>query len=192
MFQILEEYRPFSDIVRLSLHHALDESSTGLSQEDIDSLIHAFDALSTFPDVKPALDAWTENPPSDVYPVIFSNGTQSMVSNAVHNSPDLSPNSGFFKKIVVVDGVKRYKPHPEVYRYLARELGNEMGDLWLVSGNPFDVVGARKMGMQAVWIDRGGKGWVDRLIDGEQGRPTVIVKELREVVDAVMRHRAKQ
>ena len=58
-----------------------------------------------------------------------------------------------------------------------------MGDIWLVSGNPFDVVGAKAMGMKAAWVDRAGSGWADQLVGGDLGRPTV--KGLDAVVDAV-------
>ena len=56
--------------------------------------------------------------------------------------------------------------------------------MWLVSGNPFDVVGARAVGMQAAWVDRAGKGWQDKL----GGEPTVVVRSLEEVADAVANH----
>jgi len=42
--------------------------------------------------------------------------------------------------------------------------------------------------MKAAWVDRAGSGWKDQLIGGEMGRPTVIVKGLGEIVDAVREH----
>ena len=62
-----------------------------------------------------------------------------------------------------------------------------MGEMWLVSGNPFDVVGARAVGMRAVWVDRGGKGWADGLVGGEEWGPTAVVGGLGEVVEVVRR-----
>lgn len=67
-----------------------------------------------------------------------------------------------------------------------------MGSMWLVSGNPFDVVGARAVGMQAVWVDRAGNGWTDQLVQGAVGRPTLIVEGLGEVVDGVEKHTKSQ
>ncbi len=61
----------------------------------------------------------------------------------------------------------------------------QMGEMWLVSGNPFDVVGAKAVGMKAVWVDRGGGGWADGLIEGENGGPDLVVRKLGEVVEAV-------
>ena len=146
----------------------------------------AYDFLSSFPDVAPALDniGRTEG----ITAVVFSNGTERMVSSSVRSSPDLGPHASVFEEIITVEEVHSYKPHPKVYFHLAEKVGkskSEMGDIWLVSGNPFDVVGARAVGMQACWVDRAGNGWTDQLVQGSLGKPTIVVKGLGEVVNAV-------
>jgi 2-haloacid dehalogenase len=144
----------------------------------------AYDSLSAFPDVKPALKKLASN--ANIECVVFSNGTSSMVSNSVHKSNDLSPHSSIFKDIITVDDVKMFKPAPEVYAYLAKyvdKVGHE-SDMWLISGNPFDVVGARACGMQAAWVDRAGNGWQDK--QGDQ--PTAIVQSLEELEQVVQAH----
>lgn len=152
----------------------------------------AYDSLSTFPDVTPALKALVDEP--TITAVVFSNGTNSMVTNSVQSSPDLSPHAGVFTEIVTVEQVKCFKPDPRVYHHLAEKMGKgnseqAMGEMWLVSGNPFDVVGARAVGMQAAWVDRGGAGWTDGLMR-EMVKPTAIVRGLEEVVEAVKRYRS--
>jgi 2-haloacid dehalogenase len=145
----------------------------------------SYDSLSTFPDVAGCLKAVSQD--SGITAVVFSNGTYAMVSSSVKNSPDLAPQSVVFKDIVVVEDVKRFKPDPEVYRYLCKKVGKEgkENEVWLVSGNPFDVVGARSVGLNVAWVDRAGNGWVDSCVEGEKGRPSVIVSSLEEVVSAV-------
>ena len=59
-----------------------------------------------------------------------------------------------------------------------------MGSIWLVSSNPFDVVGAKNAGMKAAWVDRSGKGWVDGL-GGEEGKPDLIVKGVDDAVRGI-------
>ncbi len=184
-----DQFEPFSKTTESSLIHALTDSSVSLPQPAIDSLMKAYDALSTFPDVAPALKTLAST--SGITAVVFSNGTQTMVTNSVTKSPDLAPHAGVFSQFVTVEDVKRFKPHPDVYYHLAQKVGKsrgEMGSMWLVSGNPFDVVGARAVGMQAAWVDRAGVGWTDGLVRGEKGRPTVIVRGLGEVVEVVKRH----
>lgn len=146
--------------------------------------MQAYDNLATFPDVSPALERVNTNP--TLTAVVFSNGTQSMVSNSVHHSQDLSARAPVFQDIITVDDVRQYKPAPAVYAHLATKMGktqSEMGDMWLVSGNPFDVVGARACGMNAIWIDRPNAGWRDAALPGL--RPTAIVHSLEQVVDKI-------
>ena len=144
----------------------------------------AYDNLSTFPDVEDALKSLASK--ENITCVVFSNGTKSMVTNSVQQSDDLKPLSNVFKEIVTVDFVRTFKPAPEVYKYLAQrmDMTGKEGDMWLVTGNPFDVVGAKAVGMQAAWVDRAGSGWQDKL----GGGPTAVVKGLGEVVDAVEKH----
>ncbi|KAL8718901.1 MAG: hypothetical protein Q9225_004026 [Loekoesia sp. 1 TL-2023] len=180
----MNQYIPFSTITERSLHHAVLENNLPIpSTEAGSSLMSAYDSLSTFPDVVPELKSFANNP--SVTPVIFSNGTQKMVSNSVYHSPDLSPHSSVFKDIITVEEVKRFKPHPDVYYHLAEKVGKsreQMGEMWLVSGNPFDIVGAKAVGMMACWVDRGGGGWIDGLIEGGKGIPDLVMRGLGEVV----------
>ncbi|EXJ67011.1 haloacid dehalogenase, type II [Cladophialophora psammophila CBS 110553] len=180
----MKQYQDFSDVTRESLLHALAEHGVSLSNAQSDKLMDAYDSLSTFPDVNPALKRLEKN--TNVECVVFSNGTKAMVSNSVNKSNDL--NSSVFKDLITVDVVRAFKPAPEVYEFLAQKV-NKVGHedkMWLVSGNPFDVVGARSIGMQAAWVDRSGNGWQDQL----GLSPTVVVRSLEEVADVVEQHAA--
>ncbi|KAJ5514728.1 hypothetical protein N7463_004280 [Penicillium fimorum] len=141
-------YEDFSAITRNSLLHALadnneqlsDDNNEQLSDDTIEHLI--FD---------PTIQA-----------VIFSNGTKTMVSNSVLRSKDLAPHASVFQDLVTVDEVKQYKPSKASYEHLAKQTTrdpSQMSKLWLISGSPFDIVGARATGMQAIWVDRVGTGW---------------------------------
>ena len=89
-----------------------------------------------------------------------------------------------------MDETRKFKPDSRVYEFLAKEVGKkvpeEMGEIWLVSSNPFDIVGARAAGMKAAWIDREGNGWFDALVPGEGGGPSVVVKGLMEAIEAAI------
>ncbi|KAL8992655.1 MAG: hypothetical protein Q9188_007534, partial [Gyalolechia gomerana] len=90
----------------------------------------AYDSLSTFPDVPPELELIAQNP--SITPVVFSNGTQKMVTNSVYHSPDLSPLSKVFKDVITVEEVEKFKPHPDVYFHLANKVGKsgeQMGEM---------------------------------------------------------------
>lgn len=161
-----------------------------LDAKEVEDLIKAYNTLGVFPDVPPVFKHLEEN--SNIHASVFSNGDPSMIQASLSQSPDLSPHASIFRKVVVVEPTKRFKPDPQVYQYLCKQLGkDEKGqekDVWLVSGNPFDVVGANAVGLRTCWVDRSGRGWVDQLGDGEKGKPTLIVSGLHEVVSKVKEH----
>lgn len=191
-------YKPFSEVTNASLRHALAESGVTLSDSDIEELMRAYDSLGTFPDVPQALASLASDPHIDAY--VFSNGADAMVSASVNKSPSLSPHASVFKGLVTVDDIQVFKPDPKVYHHLATSVGKsalpgDMATLWLVTGNPFDVVGARSVGMQAAWVDRGGGhhgrgGWNDKLGELASGGPTIIVKGVDEAVDGIRKWNA--
>ena len=86
----------------------------------------------------------------------------------------------YFQGFVSVDEVKAYKPSPEVYRRVAGRLERPMGEVRLVSSNPFDSLGARVAGMQAAWVDRSGG-----LFDTLGSPPEVVVETLIDLADAL-------
>ncbi|KAF8590664.1 haloacid dehalogenase, type II [Ramaria rubella] len=172
-------YENFEAVTRRSLVHAVTEVGGHLSDDAIEDVIRSYDRLNVFEDVPEALEKLKQ---INVPTVVFSNGTKKMVDNSIQNSPDLKHFSNTTLPFVVVDEVKAYKPSPAVYHHLARKVGkeNRLHELWLVSGNPFDVVGARQAGINVIWVDRKGKGWCDQL-----GEPTRVVRSLHEVAGIV-------
>ncbi len=152
--------------------------------------MRSYDALRAFPEVPAALDLLASESgggaaaaaAADAY--VFSNGTDAMVGNSVRSSPDLGPRAAAagFRALVSVDGLRCYKPDPRAYAHLVETVG--AGDVWLVSANPFDVAGARAAGLRAAFVDRSGRGWVDRL--DEARAPTVVVRGLDEAVRAIL------
>lgn len=152
----------------------------------------AYNSLSLFPDVPPLFEH-LKSKATDFYPVVFSNGTSEMISTTLSQSPDISPHAHLFQEIVSVESIQRFKPDPKVYEFLCKTVekattgsSNSKGqhkDVWLISGNPFDIVGAKVYGMSTCWVDRSGAGWMDAVLAGEG--PDVVVRGLNEVVGKV-------
>ncbi|KAL2194907.1 HAD-like domain-containing protein [Corynascus similis CBS 632.67] len=201
-------YRPFTTLTLASLQHAaadLDDGKGGgglaalFTQDTEDRLMRAYNALHVFSDVPPAFRAiqqqavQDENEAKDdgkvVEAYIFSNGTTSMITSSIANSPDLGGGSsglgGVLRELISVDEVRVYKPDRRAYEHLLKRVGkeDEPEDVWLVSSNPFDVVGAVSAGLRAAWVDRAGKGWIDRLMF----EPTLIVSGVDEAVREIMK-----
>lgn len=56
--------------------------------------------------------------------------------------------------VVSVDEVQSFKPDPGVYAHFLRRAGALPGEAWLISGNPFDVIGALGAGLRGAWVQR--------------------------------------
>ncbi|KFX87439.1 hypothetical protein V490_08242, partial [Pseudogymnoascus sp. VKM F-3557] len=141
-------YKDFSTVTRASLAHALAESSLSLPPDAIDSLMHAYDSLDLNPDAGPGLASLASSTNIDAY--IFSNGSTAMLKASVTKSPSLAQFQDVFQDIVTVEDVKVYKPDPRAYHHLAGRVGRgDLESIWLVSSNPFDIVGARAAGLKA-------------------------------------------
>lgn len=79
--------------------------------------------------------------------------------------------------MVSVHDVHSFKPDPAVYWHFLGIAGTEANSAWLVSGNPFDVIGAVSAGMKAVWVRRSPEAVFDPL--GME--PTLTVEGLHEL-----------
>ncbi|HET8851031.1 MAG TPA: HAD-IA family hydrolase, partial [Ktedonobacteraceae bacterium] len=139
-----------------------------------DALMAQYNDLERFADVEPGLQRLKE---AGYTMIVFSNGSPSML-NAIMNAAQLQP---YFQGFVSVDEVKVYKPSPKVYRHVAKRLGRAVGDVRLISSNPFDVIGAQAAGMRAAWVNRS-RGLFDPL----GSRPDIVVETLTELADKLV------
>jgi 2-haloacid dehalogenase len=146
---VMERYQDFEQVTRMALDHALAVHAAELGAEEKDGLITQYDELERFPDVLPGLERLRD---AGYALAVFSNGTPAMLDAIVENSGLRT----YFGEIVSVDEVRAYKPAPAVYRHLARRLDRAAEDVYLVSSNPFDVIGGEAVGLRAAWVARGG------------------------------------
>jgi 2-haloacid dehalogenase len=49
---------------------------------------------------------------------------------------------------------KTFKPDPEAYKLIERELGAKLAEVLFVSSNPWDAIGAKAAGPKVAWIER--------------------------------------
>jgi 2-haloacid dehalogenase len=166
-------YEDFERVTRKALDYALVAAGRELGPERTATLMEQYNALKQFADVEPGLQRLKE---AGYEMVVFSNGTPRMLE-ALLDAAELSP---YFRGSISVDEVRVYKPSPETYRHVARRLGRSIGEVRLVSSNPFDVVGAEAAGMRAAWVDRSGS-----LFDTLGSPPEIVVATLTELADAL-------
>ncbi|KAI0190667.1 haloacid dehalogenase [Xylaria flabelliformis] len=181
------QYKTFSEITRSALAHAVAEHNLTLAVDDAETLMRAYDALHVFPEIPAAMQLLQENSGAvDAY--VFSNGTDDMVGNSIRTSPELGPHADMFRSLVTVDSLKCFKPHPRTYAHLVEQAGKkgQAKDVWVVSANPFDIAGAKAAGLQAAFIDRSGKGWIDRL--DETQKPSLVTDSVDKAVQSILKY----
>ena len=173
----MERYEDFRQVTRKALDHALAVVGEELDEGQKDDLMTRYDRLDRFEDAEPGLRRLRE---AGHQMVAFSNGSPSMISAVLDNAA-LRP---YLNNFISVDEVKTYKPSPKVYRHAAERLGRPVGEVRLISSNPFDVIGAEAAGMQAAWVDRSGGVFATL-----GPRPKMVVATLVELADILAAQR---
>lgn len=133
---------------------ALDYTSTcldaRLSTEQKAALLAEYRGLPAFDDVKGALVALK----ADGHRLYaFSNGTADAVTTLLTTAGILE----LFDGVISVDECRTFKPNPDVYEYLLKTSAAKADDTWLISSNPFDVIGAISYGLHSAWVQRSKK-----------------------------------
>jgi 2-haloacid dehalogenase len=169
---LMRRYEDFDVCTRQALVHTANVLGVDLSEEEQGKLIEEYQNLKPLPDVVPGIEALRSRGHT---PVAFSNGVEATARTLLHRAGVLEHLHG----VISVDDVKTFKPDPEVYHYLARRLGTEPSETWLVSSNPFDVVGAKAAGLLAAWIQRN----PDARFDPWEIGPDFVVPDLEALVE---------
>ena len=67
--------------------------------------------------------------------------------------------AAYVERVLGVDGVSSFKPHPSVYAYALRELKASPPDVTLIATHTWDLAGAGKAGIRTAWVRHGAHGW---------------------------------
>lgn len=165
---LMRRYENFDVCTRQALDYSAQALGTTLSEEDRERLVEEYVSLSPFADAAPGLEAMRE---AGRTLVAFSNGVEATL-RALLDGAGILP---LLDDVVSVDDLSSFKPDPEVYHYLCRRLDRQPSEVWLVSSNPFDVIGAKSVGLNAAWIKRS----PGRLFDPWGVEPDLVVPDLR-------------
>jgi len=172
---LMQNYVDFGTCTRQSLEYTCSLLNIDFSKEEKDKLMLEYDVLPAFPDVKEGLNILKE---LKCRMFAFSNGKAENVQRLLQNAGL----QHYFDGIVSVDDIKSYKPNPAVYAYFMRKTVSIASKSWLISSNPFDVIGAISNGMRSVWIKR----TPNAIFDPWEIEPTAIVEsiiDLKAILD---------
>jgi 2-haloacid dehalogenase len=147
-------YEPFSVCTAQALDFAARSLGHEIGAAVAATLLQAYRQLPAFPDAVQGLTRMRER---GTRMVAFSNGEADFVRAVLSHAGLLA----MFADVVSVDEIKTYKPAPTVYRHLALRTGTALSETWLVSSNPFDVIGAKAVGLRTAWVRRNPRALLD-------------------------------
>ncbi len=171
---LMKKYENFGVCTRQALDFAAESFRVELSEDEEAKLIEQYQNLRAFPDVVPGLERMKERGHELA---AFSNGVEATARKLFTNAGILD----HLDEIISVDDMGTFKPDPAVYEYLAKRFDRPVGEVWLVSSNPFDVIGARSVGMNAAWVKRK----EDAVFDPWGVEPDIVAGDLVDFADAL-------
>jgi 2-haloalkanoic acid dehalogenase type II len=133
-------YRPYEAIVAEAAVEA------GLASRTTARLIALWQDIRPWPDVKPVLEEIRARMPI----AVVTNCSEQLGQIAARAT------GVAFSSVVTAERAGCYKPDPRAYGLALQELGVKAGDCLMVAGSPFDLFGAKSLGMDAYWHNRVG------------------------------------
>jgi 2-haloacid dehalogenase len=171
---LMQNYANFAVCTRDALDYTCSRYAVEMTPGQKQALLDIYRELPAFDDVDGALGDLAAR---DCRLYAFSNGS----ADAVETLLSAAGIRDRFLGIVSCDDVRSFKPNPAVYAHFLRQADVAGGEAWLISGNPFDVIGALSAGMRAAWVRRSDES----IFDPWGIEPTLTVTSLRELADAV-------
>ena len=171
---LMQNYADFSVCTLQALEYACRFLGVELSAEDKRRLLETYRVLPPHPEVKEGISRLKA---AGYCLFAFSNGRAADVQHVLRNAGIDTGLDG----IVSTDDLRSFKPNPAVYAHFLRQSGARGSDAWLVSGNPFDIIGAISFGMRAAWVKRSPQA----VFDPWEIEPTITVSGITELKEAL-------
>lgn len=174
---LMQNYQDFAVCTSQALDYACSFYQVDLTKEQKSALLDSYSSLPAFKDTEAGL-AQLKNAGFRLY--AFSNGS----ADAVETLLTTSGIRDFFVGVVSTDDLRSFKPNPAVYCHFLRVSKAAGCDSWLVSSNPFDIIGAISAGMNGAWLRRSSKA----LFDPWGIEPTLTVESLEQLREEIGEH----
>lgn len=168
---------PFAVCTRQALDYCCAVHEVQLAESDREELMRVYDGLPAFDDVVDCLQTLAAEG-HRLY--AFSNGDPEAVNQLLAAAGIRDA----FLDIVSTAELKSFKPNPAVYCHFLRRAGATGERAWLISGNPFDIIGAVSAGMKGAWVRRSAA----TVFDPWGIEPTATVTGLQELPACLRKH----
>ena len=171
---LMRTYETFGVCTSQALDYTSACLDVGLTTDQKAVLLAEYRGLPAFDDVEESLTGLK----SDGHSLhAFSNGT----ADAVETLLVTAGIRDRFDGVVSVDDRQTFKPNPDVYEHLLTTTASSASNTWLISSNPFDVIGAISFGLRAAWVQRSNSS----IFDPWGIEPTLRITSLRELAAGI-------
>lgn len=143
-------YADFGSVGGAALDMVAAARRVVLAPGDRQAILGGIRELPAHPDVRPAVERLRA---AGFRLVTLTNSAPAAVEAQLKNAGL----DGLFERSFSVDTVRRFKPAPEPYQHVARELGVPTSQLRMIAAHAWDVMGALQAGCAAAFIARPGK-----------------------------------
>lgn len=167
---LMQNYETFAVCTSQALDYTCTRYGTNLSDTQKQDMMALYRVLPAFDDVAEGLKQLKK---SGFRLYAFSNGAADALEVLLNNAGIRA----LFLGVVSVDDIKSFKPNPAVYSHFLRQSKATGGSSWLISSNPFDVIGAISAGMKSAWVRRS----PEAIFDPWGIEPTITVNSLLEL-----------
>ena len=145
---VLEPYRPYTQLLRETLEHAMRLHGMPYRTEDGDALVAAVPAFGPFREVPAVLARLKER--YDIA-IISNTGDDLIRGNVERIGVD-------FDFVITAEQARAYKPQHEAFEFALRTVGRTAGQvIHVAQGFEYDIMPTHGLGMRRVWINRSGR-----------------------------------
>jgi 2-haloacid dehalogenase len=173
---LMRRYVDFDACTAQALRYVSAQLRTPLGEPEECALLESYLRLPTFPDVRPGLESLRR---AGHKLVALTNGTARSVRSLLENAGI----DECFEAVLTADRIRTFKPDPAVYALLKEVTDAYPTKVCLVSGNPFDVIGAKGCGLTTAWLQRD----PERIFDPWEFSPDVVISTLEALAHALQR-----
>jgi len=177
---LMKSYQSFTVCTRDALEYTCLFTKVSLSNMEKLELMDAYSNLPSFKDVEEGLETVKK---AGFRMFAFSNGSTEALETLLANANIRK----YFIDIVSADEVKTFKPSPEIYYHFLRRTNSDGAETWLISSNPFDIIGAISASMRAAWVQRS----AESIFDPWGIKPTIVIKKLSDVAEGIINENNK-
>ncbi len=144
---ITNHYHSFAEIGKATLQLTAANLNKTISKQKIDDILGLITQLPPHPDVKTSLSRLKS---LDYRMIALTNGSK----EALKAQMEFSEIGQYFDRLFSVEQVKSYKPQPKTYHYVLNEMNIAAEDALMIAAHPWDLAGAKAVGMRTAYIQR--------------------------------------